>query len=303
MLPVGGLTVRRWTSEVACSQEKSGGLHMKWTLGVAAAVLALAGSLHAAEVYPEAYRASPAPRGPLNAAANWWAKFGEPVNQEEIAAAPAEALIQPVGHHGYGYVYGPGSCDYTPPCTGWQWNDYNPMPWRCYPHYLRKQHRWGKGGCDTCGDSSCNACDTCGHKHGWLHAMFHKHHGCGCDAAVECGAKVPDCAAPTCAAPSCAAVPTCEAVPDCGCDAEPACGRKKLFHCHWHWKKGGFWNKHCGCDTCAPACGCEGPVMEMPKGEMAPMPMPIPEESTKAAMYSGNTNSENSLVWPFSPVR
>ncbi len=252
---------------------------MKWTGMAALAVLALAGICQANDPVPAGVR-MPNPRGPINTAPNWWARFGEPVNQEAIDAAPIKALpVAPAGYeHGFGYVYGIGSCDYTPACTGWQWNDYNPMPWRCYPLYMRWQNRHGCGGCGHCG--------KCGH-------------GIGCGKAVECGcaAPAPDCAAK---APTCEAVPTCEAAPSCGCDVATSCCQKRHFH--WHWKGLGFWNKHCGCDTCAPSCGFESSGKEFYSPEQAPTSDEAPPKPLAEPAHAAS-HAQPTLVWPFGPVR
>jgi len=239
---------------------------MKWT-GMAALVLVLAacGLATAVEPTPATIR-MPNARGSLFNANNWWTRYGEPVNQAAIDAAPAEAIASPVGWHEHGYVYGLGVCDYTPPCTDWQWADYESNPWRCNPH------GWGHGLCGRRGH-----CGHCGHD------------DCGCGKNADCGcaAAAPDCAAQ---APTCEAAPSCEAAPDCGCDVATNCCVKKHFH--WHWKKSCFWHKHCGCDTCATECGCDAPAaVEMP-GSPEQAPKPLADNTQKAA-----------LVWPFSPVR
>ena len=243
---------------------------MKWTAVAALAVFALAGVCQANDPVPAGVR-MPAARGPLQtAAANWWARFGEPVNQEAIEAAPAKAMpVAPAGwtDRGFGYVYGIGSCDYTLPCTDWLWNDYRMMPWRC-AGYSGWHWRHRCGHCGGCGDS------------------------CGCGKALGCATAAPDCEAKM---PTCEAVPSCEAAPACGCDVATACCGK--HHFHWHWKGLGFWNKNCGCDTCAPSCGYEAPAVEMPSPEQAP-PKPLPDEPAQAASHTQPT-----LVWPFGPVR
>jgi hypothetical protein len=75
------------------------------------------------------------------------------------------------------------------------------------------------------------------------------------------------------------------------------CCSKRQFH--WHWKGVGFWNKHCGCDTCAPACGCEAPVkgksIQAPVYDEAP-PKPVAEASAMRPL-------KPTLAWPFGPVR
>jgi hypothetical protein len=249
----------------------------------AVAMLVLAGVTRANDPLPSGVR-MPNVRGPLHSAANWWARFGEPVNQEAIDAAPVKAMpIAAAGwHEGFGYVYGPGACDYTPACTDWQWKDYSSTPWRCYPLH----DRWGHGRCGHCG-----GCGDCGHgKCGHGGCGRGK---CGCGKAAHCGCAAP---APTCEAK----VPTCEAVPACGCDVATECCGKRHFH--WHWKGLSFWNRHCGCDTCAPSCGCDAPVVDgkaiqSPILDEAP-PKPIAEE--KAAALG---KIKPTLAWPFGQVR
>ncbi|MEX2173891.1 MAG: hypothetical protein WD872_05980 [Pirellulaceae bacterium] len=254
---------------------------MKWTGMAALAMLALAAAsvAHAVEPQSAGIRMQN-PRGPLQSAATWWTRFGEPTNAEAIAPVPAESQIAPVGwnNHGFGYVYGPGSCDHTPACTDWQWNDYNPMPWRCLPLHARRGH-----GCNSCGR---------GHV-----GLFNKQADCGCAApAPACGIEK---------MPACGVEP-----PACGCDATPKCGKR---HFHWHWKRLGLFNKQGGCDTCttaAPACGCEAPACgyDAPAYEYSPpqydeAPKPLPEDSVKANSAAAS-HMQPSLVWPFGgPVR
>lgn len=246
---------------------------MKWTCMAALVLTLAAGSLATAVEPTPATIRMPNTRGSLFNSGNWWTRYGEPVNQAAIDAAPAEAVATPVGWHenGHGYIYGLGACDYTPPCTDWQWKDYNPMPWRCWPLH----ERWNHGHCGRCGHCG----DPCGGH-------------CGCSKAMaDCGCAAP---APACAdkVPACDAAPSCEAAHDCGCDVAHKCCVKNHFH--WHWKHKCFWHKHCGCDTCsAPVdCGCAAPVVEMPAGPEQAPPKPIADESQKAA-----------FAWPFGPVR
>ncbi|MCI0361567.1 MAG: hypothetical protein L0211_24040, partial [Planctomycetaceae bacterium] len=235
--------------------------------GMAALVLGLVatGLATAVEPAPATIRV-PSARGSLYSSANWWTRYGEPVNQAAIDAAPAEAVAAPAGwsDYGHGYVYYLGACDYTPPCTDWLWEDYYGMPWRC--HHMH--HGFGHFG----------RCGHCGGRFGH----------CGCGKHDDgCAAPGPDCAAK---GPTCEAAPSCEAAPDCGCDVATNCCVKKHFH--WHWKKMCFWNKHCGCDTCATECGCDAPKGEIYSSPEQAPPKPSPDMTQKAA-----------LVWPFSPVR
>ena len=233
---------------------------MKWT-GMVALVLVLAatGLAPAIEPAPVTIRI-PNTRGPLHSAANWWARYGEPVNQAALDAVPAESVAAPVGwnENGPGYVYGLGSCDYTYPCTDWQWANYESHSWACWG-----QHGWGHrchGGLfGRCGHGRCGDCG-CADKVA---------HGCAAPA-LDCVAKVPD----------------CDVAPKC--DVAKSCCHDRHFH--WHWKGVGFWNKHCGCDTSAPSCGCAAPV-DTYSPEQSP-PKPTADEASKAA-----------LVWPLGPVR
>ena len=246
---------------------------MKWT-GMAALVLVLAacGLATAVEPTPATIR-MPNARGSLFTNANWWTRYGEPVNQEAIDAAPVEAVATPVGWHenGHGYIYGLGACDYTLPCTDWLWEDYEYNPWRCNPH----------GWHGRCGHGLFGRCGHCGH--------CGKGH-CGCSKALsDCGCATP---AHGCVdkVPACDVAPSCDVQADCGCGTAHKCC--VLNHFHWHWKKKCFWHKHCGCDTCDMGCGCAAPVDKMMIGPEQAPPKPIVDDTQKAA-----------LVWPFGPVR
>jgi hypothetical protein len=219
---------------------------MKWMQFAAAALLlAAAGTATAAEPQPTTIR-SASPRGSFSVASNWWARFGEPVNQEQLeTSAPATVVVDPEGHAmgNPGYVYGPGACDYTPPCVDWLWNGYYQNPKRCHPDFVQK---------------FCGSCRKgCG-----------LGNGCGCNVAADCGCGAPA-ASCDCAAPS---------VPDCGCET----GCKKCKHFHWSWHK----LKHrCGLCDCAdvscvaPTCeaSCAAPTCEGLAPAVEPAPQPVPE--------------------------
>lgn len=243
---------------------------MKWTgMAALALLLAAAGLATAVEPTPANIR-MPSARSLLNGP-NWWSRYGEPVNQAAIDAAPVEAVATPVGWHenGHGYIYGPGTCDYILPCTDWLWADYNYDPWRC--------HAEGWHGCGLFG-RRCGHCGHCGSGH------------CGCSKAIaDCGCAEP---APACGdkVPACDAAPSCEAANDCGCGVAHKCC--VLNHFHWHWKKKCFWHKHCGCDTCDIGCGCAAPIGDAPIGPEQAPPKPTPDPAQKA-----------SIVWPYGPVR
>jgi hypothetical protein len=189
-------------------------------------------------------------RGRMFSGANWWSRYGEPVNavalaQAENSPSDKNGYVAPAPMHGHGYIYGPGACDCSPPCVADLWAGYVQNPLRCHPgHWLHRR---------------CGNCGPCG----------------GCGLSNQCA---PGCAAPTCAeAVSCTA-----AVPDCGC--KPVCGRCHHFHVGERWR--GFrahW--HCGCDSCsAPlGCGCTTPAAPLPIGSEKQAsqgpPMPLPEEA------------------------
>lgn len=125
---------------------------MKWYLLAAVAIISLAAAAQAAE--PRAY-----------AGANWWARYGTPpVNAEHqvSTAGPAPVVVDPAPietyeGHGHNYVYYPGICDYSPPCTDWLWSGYSHNPLRCHPHCMQHGCRYG-----ACGRGSCGACGNCG---------------------------------------------------------------------------------------------------------------------------------------------
>ena len=79
---------------------------MKWNqLAAVALVLAAAQAASAAEPQPTTIR-SASPRGTFSLASNWWTRYGEPVNQEQMeTSAPATGVVGPEGyataHPGY----------------------------------------------------------------------------------------------------------------------------------------------------------------------------------------------------------
>jgi hypothetical protein len=244
-------------------------------MAAALAVLALAGVCRANDPILGGVR-MPTPRGPLNSA-NWWARYGEPVNQEALEAAPARPpAVAPAGwhDHGFGYAFGPGACDYTPPCTEWLWAGYERHFCRCHTFgYHWRGDRCGHCGRGRLGHRGCG----CGHDH-----------GCGCGKSHGCEKQAPDCGIKA---------PDCGFAPKGGCDvADSCCGKR---HFHWHWKGLGFWNRHCGCDTCAIE-----PAKELPSNKLAPwnepaLPKPLPEAPDHAAVKA----THGPLMWPLGPVR
>jgi hypothetical protein len=127
--------------------------HMKWSLWAAVTMLTLAANL------------APAAEPRLGyGGANWWARYNTPpVNQEQVSTAgPAPVVVDPAplaayDSHGSDYVYYPGICDNSAPCTDWLWAGYSQNPKRCNPHFMRGCQR---GSCGTC--SSCANCANCG---------------------------------------------------------------------------------------------------------------------------------------------
>lgn len=95
-----------------------------------------------------------------------------------------------------GYIYAPGSCDYTPPCVAHLWDGYCQKPLRCYQHH---SHCGGinRYRCDSCNEmSSCgtsSGCDSCSgcmrYAHGWHFGR--KMYGCSScvTAAPSCGCE------------------------------------------------------------------------------------------------------------------
>jgi hypothetical protein len=224
---------------------------MRWTR--LAAILVLVGS--AAEGLAEmpdfsANRPQIFQGGRLVGGQGWWARFGEPVNATAMAqaeASPSDKLPSgPMPMYGDGYVYGPGTCDCSPPCISHLWAGYYQNPKRCHPH------QWGNRGC-----GAYNAC------------------GCGCNT----GLFAKDCCN-TCGGTgscSCAAPVTCTtAAPDCSC--KPVCG--KCRHCHVGHRFLAHWN--CGCSSCATpvGCGCATPAAPFSEKQASSgPPVPLPEEA------------------------
>ena len=193
--------------------------------------------------------------GRLFAGANWWTRYGEPVNSVALAQADASpsdkaGVYGPMPMHGDGYVYTPDACDCPPPCIDQLWAGYYQNPKRCNPghHNLFNRH---------CGNDwgSCSA--------------YGKVFGAGCcstcDSGKSCGCTTP--------------VTCTTAAPDCGC--KPVCGKCRHFHhglrgCMAHWN----------CNSCsAPiGCGCAAAVPSGPfqapseKQAINGPPRPLPEE-------------------------
>lgn len=190
-------------------------------------------------------------RGRLFSGQTWWTRFGEPVNSAALAedsAVKGAEIGGPVPMHGDGYVYGPGSCDCSPPCIGHLWNGYFQNPLRCHPHHCRLR------GCGTnacgCGDNACGCAPSCSTKA-----------ACGCAEPV-----------------------TCTTSADCGC--KPVCGSCKPFHLGRFRCFAAHWNSCDSCS--APiGCGCSTAVpTDMPgepeaKPSILERPAPMPESALR----------------------
>jgi hypothetical protein len=204
-------------------------------------------------------------RGGLLSGANWWSRYGEPVNatamsQAETSPSDKGVVAGPMPVYGDGYAFGPGSCDCSPPCIWGLWAGYFQNPRRCHPGHLHRH--CGCGACGACGGAG--ACgDGCG--------LFGRHGGKAC--ATSCT---------TSAACGCTTPVTCTtAAPSCGC--KPVCGKCRRCHLGGHFR--GFtahW--HGGCNSCSSAlgCGCTTPVEAVPYSDKQTVqgpPVPLPEES------------------------
>lgn len=236
---------------------------MRWTQLAAALVVVTNAAACVAEM-PEWTNSRPQAtqlfQGRLLGGQGWWSRYGEPVNASALASAESSTTNNgPMPMYGDGgYVYGPGTCDCSPPCIWNLWNGYFQNPCRCHNHHCHLFHK--HCGCNACdGDGGCG-----GHGHG-LHGKLFGHGWC---CANSCSSGSCGCAAPTCSTPSA----------DCGC--KPVCG--KCHHCHLGHKFRAHWN--CGCDSCsAPlSCGCTTPTPALPGSEkqaVQELPRPMPEEA------------------------
>jgi hypothetical protein len=157
-----------------------------------------------------------------------------------------------------GYVFGPGSCDHTPPCIDHLWDGYCQRPRRCGHHHGLFHHHGGgcgqSAGCATCGDNVAT-CDTgC---HGFrLHGF--RRHGCG----MSCS--------------------TCDTCSD-------ACGCGGGFGKHFRAKCSGWFNNLCNACDGGMSCGCAAPIgngnglesLPAPEAD-SPAPTPAPDEANSA---------------------
>jgi hypothetical protein len=174
-----------------------------------------------------------------------------------------------------GYVFGPGSCDYTPPCVDHLWDGYCQRPCRCGHHHGHRlfNHCGGGGhsaGCATCGDNYASCDSGC---HGCrLHGR--RHHG-GCETSVS----------------------TC----DNGCDS--GCGRGH-FGKHMRAKCCGWFNNLCNACDGGMSCGCAAPVGSLNgngNGNGAEsIPAPDPDSPNPAPMPD-NGNSARKMMNRYVP--
>jgi hypothetical protein len=239
---------------------------MKWTRVVAGLIVALGATACLAET-PDLASSRPSAisllqRGPLFGGQNWWNRFGEPVNATALANAEtsvSDRTAGPMPIYGDGYIYGPGSCDCSPPCIWQLWNGYYQYPKRCHPG----------GWLNGCGGNGCGGNGCCGNGWGCGNSLF----GCGKGCGGSCATAAPACAAPV----------GCTTTASCGC--KPVCGKCRqchlsgLFHgwtAHWH--------KPCRSCTTPLGCGCTAPaapIIEPGPSQQAAtqLPVPLPEDA------------------------
>lgn len=283
-----------------------------WILASAASLAALAGfadAPSAAEPWGAPQRSSAA-RAPIFPAAHAWVNS---LKQEVAPAPPAPGpALRPAiagnsigqgsggtpGENGYaagatiaptawnhehvysGYVFGPGSCDHTPPCVNHLWDGYCQRPCRCGHglHFQRQcfQGCGGGGGCATCGQASVG-CSSCG---GGGHFGCH---ACSLHQFKHRLASTFDMGCNTCGN-------------SCGTTCAPACGcGHKLFGgLHRGW----FGNLCSACDG-GMSCGCSdglggsapSALPNSPAPELVPKPAlngppEVPADDAKSARRS-----------------
>ena len=163
------------------------------------------------------------------------------------------------GEHQYtGYVFGPGSCDHTPPCVDHLWDGYCQRPHRCGGHHhhhfrgccgVQMGYGVASGGCSTCSTGADVGCATgCGFGfakcHGcFLHSGKHRYTGlsCGCNTCGD------------------------------ACGGKHGCGLFSGKHRGWF---AGLCN---ACDGGDLGCGCAAPVSGA--GNLETVPTPAADES------------------------
>lgn len=210
-----------------------------WIFASAAAVVALAGlasAPSAAEPWGAPQQRSSSARAPIFPAAHAWVNR---LNQEAAPAPPAPGpALRPAiagnnigqgsglaGENGYaagaaiaptawnhehvysGYVFGPGSCDHTPPCVDHLWDGYCQRPCRCGHGHFHRHFFAGcghHGGCATCGPANHGCGGGCfgGHcgGHFGCHAcnLHHLKHKLASTFDMGCGSGCSTCATAAC---------------------------------------------------------------------------------------------------------
>jgi hypothetical protein len=164
-----------------------------------------------------------------------------------------------------GYVFGPGSCDYTPPCVDHLWDGYCQRPCRCGHHHGHGLFNHcgrcggGNGGCSTCGQSYAS-CDSGGGCHGCrLHGGHHNRGGCGCETSVS----------------------TCDS-------GNSGCGMGH-FGKHMRAKCCGWFNNVCSSFDGGMGCGCAAPIGNGGMGGNGAETVPTPAPDAPAVPDDGKS--------------
>jgi hypothetical protein len=257
-----------------------------WMLAAATASVAVAGLAQAAEPWtlPQ-LRGSPVNRTPEPTPARihstaWRQEAADPAPNRPPAPMPAIAGHNGIGagggqaaigdgvpaqgavisqtawnnEHMYtGYVFGPGSCNYTPPCVNHLWDGYCQRPLRCGHHqhgHRLINHQGGCGysaGCASCGTSYASCNTGCGMSSGCHGCRLHGRHFGGLGGGGSCS--------------------TCGDVCNGGC-GHGHFGRGQLFA-----KCSGWFNNLCDACDGGMSCSCSTPVNGN-NGEAIPSPTP-----------------------------
>lgn len=165
-----------------------------------------------------------------------------------------------------GYIYQPGSCDYSPPCIDHLWDGYCQRPLRC-GHRRHGGHcqtgcgggmftypAYGQSACGGCGDCNAGGCNA-----GGCSASDCDQGGCGCGRKTRCGhwcwgSRLRS---------ACRSWGDCDDGASCGCGASPACGMD-------------------GASAAMPPAVPAIQDSPAPSVEPAPAPAPAPEKSKAA---------------------
>jgi len=233
---------------------------MRWTQLLAGLVAALSATTCLAEMPNMAGDTSSAisvmQRAGMMSGQSWWSRYGEPVNAaalNQMSPSDKGAMAGPMPIYGDGYIFGPGSCDCSPPCIWGLWAGYYQHPHRCDPHCNLLHRHCGCGHCGQCGayaGGGSGPCGSCAKA------------ACGCSAPVSCTTA------------------------STGCGCKPVCGKCRQCHLGWH-GFGAHWNRPCGKCSCGMAlgCGCATTVPPLWGSEKQAdkIPNPLPDE---AALYT-----------------